>query len=43
MLYLYGLYADALALVKGVGWRIVQRTLVFQGPGMIGNVSVLAQ
>ena len=43
VLYLYGLYADVLALVKGVGWRIVQRTLVFQGPGMVGNASVIAQ
>jgi len=40
---LYGFYADALGLVKGKGWRIAKRTLVFQGPGMTGNQSIIAQ
>jgi hypothetical protein len=40
VLYLYGFYADELALLKGEGWRITKRTLVFQGPGMIGNQRV---
>lgn len=40
VLYLYGLYADELMLVPKEGWRIEKRTLIFQGPGMIGNQSV---
>jgi hypothetical protein len=36
-------YADELKLVPKEGWRITKRTLVFQGPGMIGNTSVIAQ
>jgi hypothetical protein len=41
VLYLYGFYADSLKLLPNEGWRIKKRTLVFQGPGMIGNESVL--
>jgi len=40
VLYLYGYYQDQLVQV-GNGWRIDNRLLVFQGPGMVGNLSVL--
>ncbi len=40
VLYLYGYYKDVLVPVEQ-GWRINNRLLVFQGPGMVGNLSVL--
>ncbi|CAF9934532.1 hypothetical protein IMSHALPRED_009746 [Imshaugia aleurites] len=40
VVYLYGFYADTLE--KGVeGWRISRRQLVFQGPGFVGNLSLV--
>ena len=39
-LYLYGYYADALER-RDEGWRIERRQLVFLGPGMVGNASIL--
>ena len=40
VVYLYGYYADNLVKVAG-GWRIRKRQLVFQGPGFVGNTSLL--
>ena len=41
VVYLYGYYKDVLVPVED-GWRINNRLLVFQGPGMVGNLSVLS-
>jgi hypothetical protein len=38
VLYLYGLYADVLRLVKGEGWRIVKRMLAFQSSRTVGEL-----
>ncbi|KAL9065785.1 MAG: hypothetical protein Q9161_008010 [Pseudevernia consocians] len=40
VVYLYGYYGDALEKINE-GWRISKRQLVFQGPGFVGNVSLL--
>lgn len=40
VLTLYGYYADELQ-VGNEGWRITNRLLVFQGPGLVGNLSLL--
>ena len=37
---LYGFYADDL-VVEGGRWLIEKRTLVFQGPGFVGNLSLV--
>ena len=40
VVYLYGYYADTLE--KAIeGWRISKRQLVFQGPGYVGNLSLV--
>lgn len=43
VLYQYGYYVDDLLLVQGEGWRIRKRELVFQGPGMVGDLAVIGQ
>ena len=40
VVYLYGYYADALEK-RQEGWRVVRRQLVFQGPGFVGNLSLV--
>jgi hypothetical protein len=43
---LFGYYADDLVEVKmGAGWEwlIEKRTLVFQGPGFVGNLTLVGQ
>ena len=37
---LYGFYADDLVEQSGK-WLIEKRTLVFQGPGFVGNLSLV--
>lgn len=41
VVYLYGYYADDLVESGGDKWLISKRTLVFQGPGMVGNLSLV--
>ena len=41
VVYLYGYYADDLVRSGYQKWLISKRTLVFQGPGMVGNLSLV--
>ena len=40
VVYLSGYYADVLERVTE-GWRVAKRQLVFQGPGFVGNLSLV--
>ena len=40
VVYLYGYYSDTLERLAE-GWRISKRQLVFQGPGFVGNLSLV--
>ena len=40
VVYLYGYYTDNLERATE-GWRISKRQLVFQGPGYVGNLSLV--
>ena len=40
VVYLYGFYADD-EVKTAEGWRISNRQLVFQGPGFVGNLSLV--